>query len=473
MAKNGKLTIQEHLGYAAACMTDSLEFAFISSFLMLFLTSAAGLSPAVAGILCAIGSFWNAVFNPVIGSVADSVRSRFGRRRALMLRCAVPMLAATILLFTRIPASPAVQTLYYAIMVIAFWSAYTGFIVPYLALGSEYTEDYDERTLLRLFSAFFNNMGSMFSVAVPPTIVAAAQALGCSKTLSWQITAGFVSGLALLALLVTFFASKPFDPPNAGPRPDGSGTRTQLLRFGELFRNYASVFREKPTRALVLASLAMLVCYQILLADIVYYFTYNLQLPGGRQTFYLLLRGVFAIALLFILRRLTVKLDKKEAMSGLFLFGSAGFILYRIFGTGSPGALVCLILLVAIGTCVYWDIMPSIYYDLCDYDRLQCGYDRRSQIISLQGFLEAAAMAIGNILLGFILQAAGFVSGADVQTETAQTWILNCLTVVPAICMVLSILTLRNYPIDRKRHAEIMRELDRQDRERAEEPPEE
>ena len=35
--------------------------------------------------------------------------------------------------------------------------------------------------------------------------------------------------------------------------------------------------------------------------------------------------------------------------------------------------------------------MPSIYYDICDYDRLHSGKERQGTIVSFQGLVESIA----------------------------------------------------------------------------------
>ena len=72
--------------------------------------------------------------------------------------------------------------------------------------------------------------------------------------------------------------------------------------------------------------------------------------------------------------------------------------------------------------------MPSIYYDICDYDRLETGNNRQGTIVSFQGLVESIALGLGGLILGVVLQIAGFDGTAAVQTANALVWIENSTT---------------------------------------------
>ena len=92
-----KTTLTEKIGYSVASLGDASFYGFITVFLLFFLTTIAGISPAVAGTIAAAGAFWNAFFNPLIGYFADRVYTRFGRRRPLIFAFAIPMAVTSFL----------------------------------------------------------------------------------------------------------------------------------------------------------------------------------------------------------------------------------------------------------------------------------------------------------------------------------------------------------------------------------------
>ena len=79
---NGKLSVREKLGYGTASVGDSIAYSAIGTYLMFFLTTVAGVDPAVSGVISAIGAVWNALINPIWGFLSDQVRTKMGKRRA-------------------------------------------------------------------------------------------------------------------------------------------------------------------------------------------------------------------------------------------------------------------------------------------------------------------------------------------------------------------------------------------------------
>lgn len=144
-----KLSFKTKFSYGVAAISDNAMYTLTGTYLLLFLTTVAGVSPAVAGTISAIGSVWEAMCAPIVGYKSDRMQSRFGRRKPFLIMAAFPIAVITALLFTALDFSPAMKTAYYVVMVILFWTFFSSEFVPYMAWGSDLTEDYNERTVLR------------------------------------------------------------------------------------------------------------------------------------------------------------------------------------------------------------------------------------------------------------------------------------------------------------------------------------
>ena len=450
-----KLTLREHLGYSAASLGDSITYVFVGSFLMFFLTTVAKIPPASAGAISAFGAVVSAVSNPVIGYLSDQVYTRMGRRRPALLAFALPLAAIVTLLFTDVPLHGTLKALYYGVCILLFWLIYTSFFVPYNALGAIYTYDYDDRTRLRLFAALFNSLGNLVSLGAPAALSAALIVRGFSEKAAWSSVGGLIGLIAAASLLITFAASKKKDPP-CSPEDKQPG---EPFRLRKLFTEYLSIAKLPPVHWLIFASVASLITYTMVTADIVYYLTFCLSLPASAVSLCLLAMTGFRMLLLVPQGQLSARVDKRLTIILFNAFAIGGFILSRVLPGASVPAILFFTLLAADATGTYWAIMPSIYYDICDYDRLHSGRERQGTILSFQGLVESIAAACGSLLLGFILQLAGFDGSAAVQTASALTWIHNCATLVPAFFLVLSSIAVYKYPITRETYLRIRQEL--------------
>ena len=450
-----KTTLTEKIGYSVASLGDASFYGFISVFLLFFLTTIAGISPAVAGTITAAGAFWNAFFNPIIGYLADRVYTRFGRRRPLIFAFAIPMAGTSFLLFTNIDIEPSIKPIYYGIMLMLYWTSYTGFFIPYLALGAEYTADYDDRTILRLFSSFFNMIGTLFSMVVPNLLVAFLEGQGATGSEAWSATGLFLGVVAAASVLVTAATSKQKDPPCK--KPASTQEKQSMGRIiGGLFREYVSVAMLQPMRYLIAASLAGLIVFTMLMSDVNYYFIYVKELSAGEASSWLMLRTVLGLLFIPITGKLVLKFDKRETMIGFLLTGAAGMCLMRFteFSLGVELALYMVFLTIC--TAIYWQIMPGIFYDVAEYDRIKNGRSRTATIVSFQGLVEALAIGIGGQILGLVLERAGFDGTAEIQTETALVWIENAATLIPVAFILIVCVALYKYPITKKSYEEML-----------------
>ncbi len=451
-----KLTLREHLGYGIASLGDSMTYVFIGSFLLFFLTTVAGIPPAAAGTIAALGSVFSAVSNPVIGFLSDQVYTRLGRRRPALLVFALPVGLTVTFLFTDIPLPGAAKLLYYTVMLLLFWMCYTAFFVPYCALGAVYTTDYDDRTKLRLFASMFNSIGNLISLGAPAALSAALIARGMNDGAAWMTIGGLIGLIAAVSILITFAVSKEKDPP-CSPADRG---RREPFRLGKLFAEYIQVAKLPPVRWLVLASVTSLITYTMITANVVYYLTYYLSFPAARVSLFLLLLTVFRILLLLPQGQLAARLGKRHTIILFDLLVAAGLVISRLTALAPVPAALFYVLLAAGATGTYWAIMPSIYYDICDYDKLHSGLERQGTIVSFQGLVESIAAGAGSLLLGLILQLAGFDGSVALQSASALTWIHNCATVIPVIFLLFTCFAVFKYPITRERYAKIRRQLE-------------
>lgn len=450
-----KLSAKENLGYGSASLGDAAAYGFIGTFLMFFLTTVAGIEPATAGILTAVGAVWNALINPVIGYCADKISTRFGRRRPVILAFSIPLGITMFLLFTKIDLPDIVRPVYYGIMLMLFWTSYTGYFVPYLALGVEYTSDYDDRTILRLYASLFNMIGSIFAMVLPTTVVRFLMSRGFSVEGAWSATGAFVGSVTFLSILITVLVSRDKD------RPMDASDKKETERFSlsAIFREYISVARLKPMKYLVIASIASLVCYQIIMSDLVYFLTYNLSFGATRISLFLLVRSLAGMVLIPVVGKIALAIDKRNTMIIFFLLGIGGMFFVRFAALPEIPMLIAYVIFTCFCTCVYWDLMPSIYYDICEYDQLVNGKNRQATIVSFQGLVEAVALGIGSLILGVILQLGGFDGSAAVQTAGAMKWIFNCTTDIPVLFLIIAALAIHRYPITKKVHEDIQRQL--------------
>ena len=154
-------TVKKPLGFgqkvawSVGGMADTLMSNVLFSLAIPIYCIGMGVSPFLIGIALAIPRLWDAVTDPVMGNISDNTRSRFGRRKPYIICGAI----VASLLFCVIWHPPAFLNemglfIFFTIVSISFFTAYTVFGVPWNALGFELTTDYNERTKVMAYKGF-------------------------------------------------------------------------------------------------------------------------------------------------------------------------------------------------------------------------------------------------------------------------------------------------------------------------------
>ena len=159
-----KLSLRLKLLFSTGDLSTSIPLAILMFFQLYFMTDVAGLRPDLAGWAVGIGKLWDAVNDPLIGLLSDRVRSRFGRRRVMLLYGAAPLGLTFMLMWFVPPFSQLGLAVYYAVTFILFDTIFTIIHVSYNSLTPELTSDYDERSTLNGYRMAFSIVGTLGTI---------------------------------------------------------------------------------------------------------------------------------------------------------------------------------------------------------------------------------------------------------------------------------------------------------------------
>ncbi len=143
----GRLSRGTKFAYGIGQVGEQIKNQGFKTFLFFYFTQVLGLSGSLAGTAILIALVFDAVTDPLAGSISDNWRSPRGRRHPFMYASAAPLGISFVILFLP-PASLGQLGLFawltsFAVVVRA---AMTLYHVPHLAMGAELSNDYQERT---------------------------------------------------------------------------------------------------------------------------------------------------------------------------------------------------------------------------------------------------------------------------------------------------------------------------------------
>lgn len=162
-----RIKVPTKLAYGVGQAAEAIKNNTFELFLFFYYTQVLGLAGTLAGLALFIALCIDGITDPVIGSLSDGWRSRWGRRHPFMYVSAIPLAVCFYLLFLP-PADLGNAGLFawlacFAVLVRFCMTLYQ---VPHLALGAELSDDYEERSSLVGYRTAFGLLGSAALVIV-------------------------------------------------------------------------------------------------------------------------------------------------------------------------------------------------------------------------------------------------------------------------------------------------------------------
>lgn len=442
----GKLPLRLKILYSSGDLSTNIPQAIIMFFQLYFLTDVAGLRPDYAAWAIAAGRVWDAINDPLFGLFSDRIKSRFGRRRVLVLLGAVPLGLLFILMWLVPPLNALGMTVYYALTFICFDTAYTAVHVGFNALTPELTPDYDERSSLNGFRMVYGLGGSLGSI-----ILATVLSGIITENRAFFATLGMSLGLfCIIPPLVVFAVTRDY-------RTD---EETEAIPTFEAMK---ATVTNRPFQKVIGLYLLSWTTVSIVSAVLIYFANYYLGVPD--QATYIVLTAQVA-GLLFI--PVSVWLARRYDKRWAFLIGMGCWaVLATLFYFLRPdqiGLVYAIAALSGLGIATSYVIPWAMIPDIIEHDEMKTGQRRGGSYYAFISFFQKLGTGLALWLMGQVLAATNYITPTtDVplpdQPASAVSAIRLFISIVPAGLLVLSMLFAWRYPITREYHQSLRDEL--------------
>ena len=98
--KREKLKLSTILSYALATGSGyQIMGSLVGAYLMIFLTDTFGVPAGAVGVITVVASIWDAINDPIMGTIADRTKSRWGKYRPYFLFIPAILTVVVVLLF--------------------------------------------------------------------------------------------------------------------------------------------------------------------------------------------------------------------------------------------------------------------------------------------------------------------------------------------------------------------------------------
>jgi Na+/melibiose symporter-like transporter len=155
-----KLTIKTKLAFGIGATGEGATNWVFAGLTFFFYNQVLGLSGSLTGLAVLIAIIFDAVSDPIMGSISDRFISRLGRRHPFMFAAPFPTVIAIYLMF--FPPDGLSEYGLFGWLIfstILLRLSITLFAVPHLALGAELSDDYFERSRVMSYNNLFGYMG--------------------------------------------------------------------------------------------------------------------------------------------------------------------------------------------------------------------------------------------------------------------------------------------------------------------------
>ena len=409
----------------------------VNVLIMYFMVNYLGIDPALAGTVLFATRLYDIVFDPTMGWLSDRLQTRWGRRRPWMLLASLISGAACLAVFNPPPLNPATTLPLYMLLVLTlYFSGYTMFYIPFMAMPAEMTTNYDERTSIMSYRTFSSGAGGMIATALAPLLVAY---FGRSRE-AYATTGAIIAAIIVATMLISVFATS-----------KARFTQPTAVRYAAK-EWLGSVFSNKPMMALISAKLFLYFAVSIH-AGVGLFFMVSALHRGeeGQALFGGLMNGVTLVVLPLWVRYAEGRVKQKVLIVAAFIYAIA--MSSWIFSSPSEPLWIFILRssLVGVGYSGIVLMILSMLPDVIEHDFNRTGLRREGLLSAIFAFVEKLAYAFTPLTIGFLLRMTGYVHGQEesfIQPEAAILGLRIGESLLPAAMAIVGLVFLRFYRLD-------------------------
>jgi len=508
-------TPRERNMYLIAMFGQNMIFSTIPMFTNYMLRDILFVPAITVGVIMTIAQVWDAVNDPIMGTIVDRTRSKYGKCRPWLLWAPGLVFVFTMLCFLCPPYQYGEGASAWGNMGVIAWAlggyilfdlAYTMGDIPLWGITALMTEDEKHRQKLQAAARIVGGIGGGMAMALfQPMALALGKSLGSDRR------GVILTALGFTALgYVTFQMSGIFVREKIVPRSE---------KKNGIADNFKMLWRNRPFRQLLVSgvlgtprNIATLVAVPL----ITYYF--SAKDPGKALLYTALIGGATGIGM-FPAQILAPKLLDRFSKRGMYIFSNMGelpvniltFLLYlaslKVPGGLTNGVFLALFALLFLlkGAVSGLNIVvqTAMITDAIDYEdyihhvrpdgvffsgltfmaKIGNGistlvYQMLSALVGLSGvnimilqnMIDSGKAPLDVMLRGSQAAVHSFAGGALTGNQVFNffTMMFFAMSIVPAIANVLAVIPMRKYDLSDAKYAEVLEALQARRREEGE-----
>jgi Na+/melibiose symporter-like transporter len=417
-----RLSVREKVIYGTGAFGYGAVNQTFGNFLMFFGTAVLGLSGTLMGLVISISTVWDAVTDPVVGTMSDNYSGgRLGKRQSFMLVGCVFIAVINIVIWS-IPPGWSEPAKFFALLftLLAVETFNTVYSTPYSALGIDMAKHYDDRTSVQSYKTAFQ----FLSLLVPSLLI----------MLGYVWVSVVTSLLCVLTGLITIFGTQKH-------KLTGVTLHTKF-NLKKTWASFIAVAKLKNVGFLMLAYTISLLCGAVITSLGMHAFTYSFHFSSFQIPVIMgsLIVGIIAGQPLWY--KVSKRIDKKNtvlAAIAVVLVGISLFSVLLAVRSFIPRYVLlmlvaAIIIIISCGIGCLYTLPISMFAD-CIY----LADTNAESTATAMGFLTLCTKLSNAVIMffvGVVLDSIGFIGGGVQQTP----FVANALGTVLVVGVVVSCL---------------------------------
>ncbi|MBR5571515.1 MAG: MFS transporter [Oscillospiraceae bacterium] len=417
------------IGYGAGDIAGNCVYALLTAFMMIYLTDTIGLSMGIVSTLIAASKIFDGVTDFFFGRMIDKTHTRMGKARPWMLWAYVGC-AITLVACFSIPDSWGETAQYiffflsYTLLNAVFFTANN---IAYASLTALITKNTSERVQIGSFRFIF---AFATKIVIEAVTISAVARLGGGVT-GWRIIAIIYAVVGLITNTLSVFSVK--ELPEADEEMEEERAEERKLTFLQSFK----LLLKNKYYVIICCSYILTQLYASVIGMGTYYAKYIL----GNEDLFSDLSLAINITMVVALTVLPVVIKK---LGGMYKLNICGYVLAALGRVGVMaaaymGSLPLMLAFTAVSTVGIAPLqgdLNALIACCSEYTTLTTGHRLEGMMYSCSSLGIKIGGALGTAICGWLLDAAGYIKNAAVQTATTVNMLNFLYLWMPVILCV-------------------------------------
>ena len=497
--RHSTYTGKELAGYLVGLAGQNIIYNVVAGGLQYYWQSIIFLPAMAISIIFFIARVWDAINDPMMDSIVDHTRTKWGKCKPYLMFIPIPIGIITILTFCNKTYTDYTSTsahvliiAWAAISYILWGMSYTIGDIPLWGVTSLMTEDENDRAKALSLARIVANLG-----AIGMLITFAGKALSpmLQEKRGLDVLHADKMSYIIIAIILTVFATVLF-------QFAGFSVKERVQQSEKKYtmkENFKIALSNAPFRKLLISGI-LRSPIQLLsivgLSLVMYYFfdnnLANIVVDGKLQVIKIVQLLVMAIGLLggmiigtAATPKMSAKFGKKQLYNFYSIIGAIPFalifVVYKLAGGNLMQSMFYVFLMAIMMFAASWamgsiNILQSIMIaDCVDYEEYKNGVRTDGVFFSGQSFITKLSMGVSSLISGFVYSAVNYTDKHIEELNLALTEgkyhffeandgkyamaMFLLISIPPAIGMLLSAIPTLKYSLTDAEHTRILNEL--------------